>query len=195
MGFFKGLRDVQQMGKEHGGMPSVRGSLKDIGKLADDRGEREVLKNGVAAKGIVQGFAEPVPGDRFAMQVPIDVHPPQGKPYRVHYVFATTRMQVALSVGMEVPVKYLPHEPERIAVQWDAQKASISAAGGDMAAVTQGLQATYGQAADQAMREAQAKQRSDDPAERLKKLKQMKDAGLIDSAELEAKKAEIMGSL
>ena len=195
MGLFKGIRDVQQLGKEHGGMPSIRGAFSDIGKMADDRGEREVLKKGVPAKGVIQGFPEPVPGDRFAMQIPIDVHPPQGEVYRVQYVYPATRMQAAITAGMEVPIKYLPDEPERIAVQWDAQKANIAAQGGDMAAVMQGFNATYGNVADQAMRDAQAKQAAEDPAERMKKLQQMKDAGLIDDAEFEAKRSEIMGSI
>jgi hypothetical protein len=195
MGFLKGVRDVQQLGKERGGMPSIRGAFKDIGKMADDRGEREVLKDGVPAKGIVQGFPEPVAGDRFAMAIPIDVHPPQGEPYRVQYVYPTTRMQAAITVGMEVPIKVLQSDPQRIAVQWDAQKANISAAGGDMAAVMQGMNATYGAAADQAVRDAQAKRASEDPAERLRKLTQMKDSGLIDNDEFEAKKAEILGDV
>ena len=92
--------------------------------MADDRGEREVLEKGHPGKGVVKGFAEPVPGDRFAMQVPIEVHPPAGEPYEVNYLFPTTRMKAAITVGMEVPVKIHPDDPSRIAVQWDAQQAS-----------------------------------------------------------------------
>jgi len=195
MGLFKGMRDVKRMGDHHGGMPSIRGAFKDIGALADDRGEHEVIEKGTPAKGVVKGFAEPVPGDRFAMHVPIEVHPPSGEPYAVDYVFPTTRMKAAITAGMEVPLKIHPEDPQRIAVQWDAQQASIAAAGGDMAAVTQGLQATYGGVADQAMRDAQAKAAADDPATKLKKLGEMKDAGLITPEEFEAKKAEILAEM
>ena len=45
------------------------------------------------------------------------------------------------------------------------------------------------------MRDAQAKRASEDPAERLRKLTQMKDSGLIDNDEFEAKKAEILGGV
>ena len=83
---------------------------------------------------------------------------------------------------MEIPVKVLPDEPERIAVQWDAQQASIAAAGGDMAAVTAGLQSTYSGAADAAMRQAQANAAAEDPAAKLEKLGQMRDSGLITPA-------------
>ena len=195
MGLFKGMRDVKRMSDHHGGMPSIRGAFKDIGALADDRGEHEVIEKGIAAKGVVKGFAEPVPGDRFAMHVPIEVHPPSGEPYAIDYVFPTTRMKAAITAGMEVPVKIHPEDPQRIAVQWDAQQANIAAAGGDMAAVNQGLQATYGGVADQAMRDAQAKAAADDPSTKLKKLSEMKDAGLITDEEFEAKKAEILAEM
>jgi uncharacterized protein YukE len=192
MGFFKGAKDLKKLSDHHGGMPSVRGAFKDIGAMADDRGESDVLENGIAAKGVAKGFAEPVPGDRFAMHIPIEVHPPSGEPYQVDYVFPTTRMKAAVTVGMEVPIKIHPQDPTRIAVQWDAQQASIAAAGGDMAAVNQGMQATYGGAADQAYRQAKANTEAEDPTTKLKKLGDMKDAGLITEDEFNAKKAEIL---
>jgi uncharacterized protein YukE len=195
MGLFKGIRDVKRMGDHHGGMPSIRETFKDIGAMADDRGEHEVLEKGTPAKAVAKGFAEPVPGDKFAMHIPLEVHPPSGAPYTVDYVFPTTRMKAAVSVGMEVPIKIHPEEPNRIAVQWDAQQGSIAAAGGDMAAVTQGLQQTYGGVADAAMREAKAKQAAEDPTTRLKKLGEMRDAGLISSEEFDAKKAELLRDL
>jgi hypothetical protein len=192
MGFFKGAKDLKKLSDHHGGMPSVRGAFKDIGAMADDRGESDVLENGIAAKGVAKGFAEPVPGDRFAMHIPIEVHPPSGEPYQVDYVFPTTRMKAAVTVGMEVPIKIHPEDPTRIAVQWDAQQASIAAAGGDVAAVTHGMQATYGNAADQAYRQAKANTEAEDPTTKLKKLGDMKDAGLITEDEFNAKKAEIL---
>jgi Short C-terminal domain len=192
MGFFKGVRDVQDLSKHHGGMPSIRGAFSDIGKLADDRGQNEVLKKGVPAKGVVKGFPEPVPGDRFAMHVLIEVHPASGGPYEVDYLFPSARMKAPITAGMEVPVKVLPDDPQRIAVQWDVQQGSIAAQGGDMAAVSAGLSNTYASAADNAMREAQAKQKADDPAERLKKLSQMHDAGLVSDEEFAEKKKAIL---
>jgi uncharacterized protein YukE len=195
MGFFKTAKGLKDLSQHHGGMPSMRQSFRDISALADDRGEKEVLEKGVPAKAVVKGFAEPVPGDRFAMHIPLEVHPPQGAPYQIDYVFPTARMKAAITVGMEIPVKVLPDQPERVAVQWDAQQASIAAAGGDMAAVMGGLQATYGGVADQAFRQAQANAAAEDPAEKLKKLAQMRDSGLITSEEFEAKKKEILEAM
>jgi putative oligomerization/nucleic acid binding protein len=195
MGFLKGMRDLKGVSDHHGGMPSIRQSFKDIGSAVDDRGEREVMEKGTPAKAVAKGFAEPVPGDRFAMQILLEVHPPSGAPYEVAYVFPTTRMKAAITVGMEIPVKVHPEDPQRIAVQWDAQQASIAAAGGDYAAVTQGMQSTYGNVADQAMRDAQAKSQAEDPAEKLKKLGEMRDAGLITSEEFEAKKKDLLADL
>lgn len=206
MGFLKGIRDVKRMSDHHGGMPSVRGAFKDLGALADDRGEHEVLEKGTPAKAVAKGFAEPVAGDRFAMHILLTVHPPSGAPYDVDYVFPTTRMKAAITVGMEIPVKIHPEDPQRIAVQWEAQQGAIAAAGGDSAAVMQGLQQTYGNVADDAMRQAQAAGTpmpvppppgaapagDDDPAAKLEKLGQMRDAGLITSEEFDAKKAELL---
>jgi hypothetical protein len=195
MGLFKTARDLKDVGQHHGGMPSLRGAFKDISTMADDRGEKEVLEDGIAAKAVVKGFPEPVPGEKFAMHIPLEIHPPSGAPYAIDYVFPTARMKAAITVGMEIPVKVLPDDPQRVAVQWDAQMASIAAAGGDMAAVTAGLQATYSGAADAAARQAQANAASDDPTARLGKLKQMRDAGLITPDEFETKKTEILGGI
>jgi hypothetical protein len=192
MGLFKGIRDVKGLTDHHGGMPSIRGAFTDLGKLADDKGEREVLKEGVPAKAVAKGFPDVVPGERFAMHILLTVHPPSGEPYDVDYVFPTARMKAGLSVGMELPIKIHPEDPNRIAVQWDAQQASIAAAGGDMAAVTAGFNNAYGNVADQAMRQAQANAAAEDPAAKLQKLGQMRDAGLITNEEFDAKKAEIL---
>ena len=75
MGFFKdarkGMKDAKELGDYHGGMPSMRGAFKDISAMADDHGDGEVLKTGTPAKGVVKGFPEPLPCDRFAMHIPI----------------------------------------------------------------------------------------------------------------------------
>lgn len=195
MGLFKGMKDLKDLSDHHGGMPSIRESFKDIGKLADDRGEKEVLKDGVPGKAIVKGFAEPVPGEKFSMHIPLEIHPPQGEPYMIDYVFPTARMKAAITTGMEVPVKILPDAPQRVAVQWDAQQANIAAAGGDMAAVMGGMQATYGNVANDAMKAAQANAAAEDPVKKLEKLGQMRDSGLITAEEFEAKKKELLAEM
>jgi hypothetical protein len=192
MGFFKGMKDLQSLSQDHGGMPSIRGAFSDIGKMADDRGAKEVLKKGVPAKGFVKGFPEPVPGDRFAMHIVIEVHPASGAPYDVDYLFASARMTAPIVAGMEIPLKVMPDDPQRIAVQWDVQKGSIAAQGGDMAAVSNAMGNAYAGAADTAMRQAQAEQQKKDPATKLNQLKQMHDTGLVTDEEFEAKKKEIL---
>ena len=117
-----------------------------------------MLKNGTPAKAIVKSFAMPSTTEKFAMQIDLEVHPPGGAPYLITYVYPSARQKAAMSVGMEVPVKYLPDDPARVAVQWDALKGSIAAAGGDMAAVMGGLQSTYSGTADAAMRQAMSSQ-------------------------------------
>jgi hypothetical protein len=195
MGFFKDMKNIKKLGDHHGGMPSMKQAWGDMRAVADDRGEGEILEKGIAAKAICKGFAQPVPNDKFAMQIPLEVHPPNGAPYDLNYVFPSARMKAAVSVGMEVPVKIHPDDPSRIAVQWDAQQANIAAAGGDMAAVMGGMQQTYGGAADAAMRQAQAGGGKEDAATRLKKLGELREQGLLTDDEYEAKKAEVLKEL
>jgi hypothetical protein len=145
------------------------------------------------------------------MQIEMEVSPPDGAPYRVTYLFPTARQKTTLSVGMEVPVKISPDDPQQIAVQWDALKGANAAAGGDINAAMQGLQNTYAGTADAAGRAAMAGQASpfaanptflptgtpaapaaEDPAERIKKAQQLFDAGLISATEFQAKKAQIL---
>jgi membrane protease subunit (stomatin/prohibitin family) len=141
--------------------------------------------------------------DRFSMGVELDVFPPEGgDPYKVQYTFPTARMKAPLSVGMEVPVKVMPDDPMAVAVQWEALKGSIAASGGDMAVAMQGIQNTYAGTADAAGRAylaekeaADAAKAADDPAARLQKLTQLKDAGLINDDEFATKKQEILGDL
>ena len=205
MGIFKdgfnAIKGAKELGEDHGGMPSIRGSFKDIAALSDDQGQGEILKQGVPTKARVNGF--PMQVDRFSMGVELDVFPPAGgDPYKVQYTFPTARMKAPLSVGMEVPVKVMADDPMAVAVQWEALKGSIAASGGDMAVAMQGIQNTYAGTADAAGRAylaekdaADAAKAADDPAARLQKLTQLKDAGLINDDEFAAKKQEILGDL
>ncbi|HLM18502.1 MAG TPA: SHOCT domain-containing protein [Acidimicrobiia bacterium] len=202
---FNAIKGAKELGDYHGGTPSMKGSFKDIIALSDDKGQGEILKHGTPTKARVLGF--PVQVDKFSMGVELDVFPPAGgDPYKVQYVFATARMKTMLSVGMEVPVKVMDDDPNAVAVQWDALKGSIAASGGDMAVAMQGIQNTYAGTADAAGRAYLAEQEeakataaqeaaANDPAERLKKLGQLKDAGLVTDEEFEAKKAEILADL
>jgi len=143
MGLFKDLKNMKDTAAEHGGMPSWKEARADMSAVFDDRGEREILKTGTAAMAKVAGMMMPVQGDRFAMQVPLEIHPPEGAPYTIQYVFTASRMQAPLSPGLEVPVKISKDDPQHVAVQWDAQKAAVAAAGGAMNAAMQGL-ASFG---------------------------------------------------
>lgn len=204
MGFFKAMKGAKELGDYHGGMPRMRDSFKAIEALSDDRGEKAVLKNGIPSRATVQGFTTPVPGDPFAMQIPLDVEPPGGgTPYRVNYVFPTARMKAAIAVGMVIPVKVDPADPQKIAVQWDAQKAEIAAAGGDMAAVQAGLANTYSGVADAAARGqaipnvpmtgAMPVQKS--AADKIRELAELRDSGAITEQDFEAKKAQLLTEL
>ena len=185
MGIFKdgfnAIKGAKELGEDHGGMPSIRGSFKDIAALSDDQGQGEILKQGTPTKARVNGF--PMQVDRFSMGVELDVFPPEGgDPYKVQYTFPTARMKAPLSVGMEVPVKVMPDDP--------------------MAVAMQGIQNTYAGTADAAGRAylaeketADAAKAADDPAARLQKLTQLKDAGLINDDEFATKKQEILGDL
>jgi hypothetical protein len=160
MGMFKdaknALSGAKDLGNYHGGMPSMSGAFKDIAALSDDRGQGEILKHGTPAKARVLSFAMPHPTEKFTMQVDLEVTPTEGAPYKVTYLYPTARQKTALSVGMDVPVKISPDDPQQVAVQWDALVGANAAAGGDINAVMQGLQNTYAGNADAAGRAAMA---------------------------------------
>jgi Short C-terminal domain len=208
LGFFKDMKNIRESAAERGGMPGFGDAERDISKLYDDRGEREILANGITAKAVVKGTAMPVQGDRFALQIPLEVHPPEGEPYPIDYVFPVVRMQAPLILGMEVPVKISADDPKHVAVQWDAEKAEIAAAGGGLAAAEAGFAGNYAETAKatmaQAMQQYQAGAATPappappvdaDPKARLEKLDELKTAGLIDDAEYEAKKQQIIDAL
>jgi hypothetical protein len=92
-------------------------------------------------------------------------------------------------------------------VQWDAQKASIAAAGGSFAAVQDGLAQTYGGSANAAMEQAMKNLRdgtsgnlppmtgAQDIQSRLERLDSLKESGLIDATQYEAKKQKLLDEL
>jgi hypothetical protein len=190
MGFFKAMKGAKDLGDYHGGMPRMRDTFRTLEAVSDDRGQGAILKHGVPTKATVQGFTMPVPGDPFAMQIPLDVEPPGGgAAYRVNYVFPAARMKAAITAGMVVPVKVDPADPMRIAVQWDAQKAEIAAAGGDLAASQAALFPAYSGTAEAAA----GGQRS--TADRIRELSDLHDAGAITDEEFQSKKAELLKQL
>jgi hypothetical protein len=215
MGLFKDAKDAlkgaKELGDYHGGAPSTKGTFQDIKAVTDDRGQNEILEKGTAAVAVALGFAVPSATETFAMQLELEIHPADREPYKVTYVYPSARQKTALSAGMEVPVKISTSDPMQVAVQWDALKGSIAASGGEMNAVMQGLQNTYAGTADAAGRAYLAGREAgqaesgaapkaapadaNDPAERMKKLTQMRDAGLINAVEFESKKAEILADL
>jgi hypothetical protein len=214
MGFFKDLKNMKDTAAEHGGMPSWSEARRDISAVFDDRGERDILKSGTSAMAKVKGFTMPVQGDRFAMQVPLEIHPPSGQPYEINYVFNASRMQAPLSAGMEVPVKISTDDPQQVAVQWDALMADVAASGGAMNAAMEGLAAAGPDVGAQMSASLAAAGMSPTPMNtatpapppapaapkadaqsRLEQLKSFKDQGLIDDSEYEKKKADILADL
>src|SRR3954451_7771262 len=210
MGFFKDMKNMKDTAAEHGGMPSWKEARKDMSAVFDDRGERDILKSGTSAMAKVKGFTMPVQGDRFAMQVPLEIHPTSGAPYDIQYVFNSSRMQGPLSAGMEIPIKISNEDPQKVAVQWDALKADVAASGGAMNAAMAGLAASGPDLNAQMANSMQAAGRDPslmnvalpaaaaaaapqpDASARLKQLQDLKEQGLIDDAEYEKKKADIL---
>jgi hypothetical protein len=205
LGFFKDMKNIRETAAERGGMPSFGDAERDVSKLYDDRGEREILESGVIAKAVVKGTAKPVQGDRFALQIPLEVHPPEGEPYPIDYVFPVVRMQSPLILGTEVPIKISVDDPQHVAVRWDAEKAEIAAAGGALAAAEAGFANSYGDTTKATMAKAMQQYQGGgatpvppvdaDPKSRLEKLEELKTAGLIDDAEYESKKQQIIDEL
>jgi hypothetical protein len=195
MGFFKAMKGAKELGDYHGGMPRMRDAFRAMEAVSDDRGQGAILKNGLPTKATVQGFTMPVPGDPFAMQIPLDVEPPGGgTPYRVNYVFPAARMKAAITSGMVVPVKVDPADPMNIAVQWDAQQAELAAAGGDLAAVQSAIFGSYAGAAQAAVPGVPMSEQKN-PAEKIRELAELRDAGAITEDEFQSKKVELLNQI
>jgi hypothetical protein len=207
VGFFKDMKNARELGAEHGGMPSMREGLRDARKVFDDNGEREILETGFPAKAVVKGMLGQAPGNRMAMRVPLEIYPGEGEPYMVDYVFPAPRMLAPLSVGMDVPVKVSRDDRQRVAVQWDALKAAVAAEGGAMAAATKGLDAasggrysqmgggSYTPGTEWKMPEMPEMPSGETPQTRLVKLEELKSAGLIDAAEYQTKRQQIIDEI
>jgi Short C-terminal domain len=219
VGFFKDIKNAREFSRERGGMPSMREGFRDMRAVIDDRGEREILKNGTPAKAVVKGILMQVPGDRVAMQVPLEIHPAQGAPYTINYVFPAARMQGPMVPGMEIPVKVSPEDPQHVAVQWDALTAGVAAEGGSMAAAIKGLDNASGGAYSQMLESSGVQMPgmpgydptkpmefpqgafgapppvTEDPRARMAKLDSLKASGLIDEAEYKAKRKQIIDSI
>ena len=214
MGLFKDMKGAisgaKELGDHHGGMPSIGGAFKDIKALSDDRGEGEVLAKGTPAKAIVKSFAMPSTTEKFAMQIDLEIHPQDGEPYQITYVYPSARQKAAMSVGMEIPVKYLPDDPRARrrpvgrAEGLDRGRRRRHGRGHGRApehllgdrrrgdAARDGEPGRPGRAVDDARRCPARRARPRTRPTRLKTLAELRDAGAITDEEYEAKKAEII---
>lgn len=154
--------------------------------------EQEILETGVPARALAIGIPQQVPDDPYAMHIPVEVHPPGSPSYVVKHVFHSALVKGPLQIGADLPVKIHPTDPNRIAVDWDEYRASVQSAGGDEMAAMKGLQSMYAGAAEATARRAKEQAASEDSETKLKKLAQMRDAGLLSHAEFEAKRTEVL---
>ena len=116
MGFFKDAKDAitgaKELGDYHGGMPSIRGSFKDIAALTDDRGQGEILKHGAPGQG-AWSTASRCSTEKFTMQIELEVLPARGRRAVHGRLPVPDRTQkTPLSVGMDVPVKIIRRRPD-----------------------------------------------------------------------------------
>jgi hypothetical protein len=217
MGLFRSFKRMKDFSDERGGTTNVRDAFRDVGMVFDDRGEREILKTGASAMAIVKGVLMQVPEDRFAMKVPLEVHPPSGASYEITYVFPAARAQAGLIPGQEIPIKISKDDPQRVAVQWEAVKAEIAAEGGALAAAMkslghadpQQLQAEMmqemgtelpawmkpGTASTAGTPGSETPGAGGDVASRLQQLEELKVTGLITQSDYDAKKRQILADL
>ena len=195
MGLFKGMKDLKDLSQHHGGMPSIRDSFKDIGE-ARGRPRREGgPEERRGREGRRQGLRRAGAGREVR-----DAHPARDPPAERRAVRDRLRVPDGADEGGD-------HRRDGDPGQGAARPARARRrAVGRAAGVDRGRrrrhgrrdagpQATYGGAADAAMRQAQANAAAEDPAAKLEKLGQMRDSGLITPEEFEAKKKEILSAM
>ena len=111
MGLFKGIRDVKRMSDHHGGMPSVRQSFKDIGAWPTTAASTRCSRRARRPRAWRRASPSRCPATASRCRSRSRCTRPTAAPYTVNYVFPTTRMKAAVTVGMEIPVKVHPDDP------------------------------------------------------------------------------------
>jgi hypothetical protein len=95
-------------------------AFANLDHAMDDSDELDLQRRGTMATATVVALPTADPADRFKMEMPLDVQPPDGGvPYRVDCVFPAARPVDLLEVGTTVPVKVDPGNPRHVAVIWN----------------------------------------------------------------------------
>ena len=117
------------------------------------------------------------------MRVSLEVTVAGGAPYPVDHMFNAMHMRAALMPGNVVPVQVDESNPNQVAIEWDKiGPASMP----DFGSVMESAGFPSGAPA------AAAPPAGDDTLDRLAKLGELRDKGVLTDAEFEAQKAKIL---
>jgi hypothetical protein len=107
-------------GVQIGDIPTSEQATANLTHAMDDSDELDLQRRGTLASATVVALPAGVPGDRFSMQMPLDIRPAEGgSTYRVDCTFPAARPIDALAVGTVLPVKIDPDDGRRVAVIWN----------------------------------------------------------------------------
>jgi hypothetical protein len=103
-----------------GNVPTPEQAFANLDHAMDDSDELDLQRRGTMASATVVALPTRDATDRFKMEMPLDVTPPDGgSPYRVACVFPAARPVDLLEVGTTLPVKVDPDNRRHVAVIWN----------------------------------------------------------------------------
>ena len=103
-------------------MPTSGGMTRD-GWYLMGFGTKKLLRDGVAMPAVVRKIRSMT--EDASWDVTLEVQPPGGAPYEVQGLFQVAGDLVGdATPGVTVPVKVHPSKPMRVAIDWDAWRAS-----------------------------------------------------------------------
>jgi hypothetical protein len=103
-----------------GTAPTPEQAFSNLDHAMDDSDELDLQRRGTMTSATVVALPTADATDRFKMEMPLDVTPPNGGvAYRVDCVFPAARPVDLLEVGTTLPVKVDPEDPRHVAVIWN----------------------------------------------------------------------------
>jgi hypothetical protein len=152
------------------------------------------IRNGIAGEAVV--MAIPMASGNatsYRVEITLSVRVPDREPYLAKHTCFAKRDRYPMP-GTMLPVTVDPEDPERLRIEWDRvpsrdervaqQHATMLAAGGETPGGVQVIDVA--QLGDRTAAPA-------DPVDRLAKLVQLRDAGVVTPEQFEALKARILG--
>lgn len=191
MGMFKDLKNLADIAAQNPMPPASR--MSDALEALNASDELAIVSEGLQGSAKVLSHPISAPEAGLAqMHVSLEVTAPGRAPYPLDLVFNAARMRAALMPGHVVPVKIDQADPNLVAIEWEKIGPS-SMPNFDAAMQSAGFPSGT-PAAARSTPAAGASPGGGDKLDRLAKLGELREKGVLTDAEFETQKAKILAS-